>query len=129
MVVFCVFGCAVVTSLAGGSTNLVGDATGTNARFDRPLSVAMDLSNNIIVADQGTERVRQVTALGGTTEFVAHSLSSMECSGALPSDATVGSWLRTARLLQHSMWSELSGIGCCHCCQMACMSVPLAHGT
>ncbi len=97
---------AVVTSLAGGSTNLVGDATGTNARFNRPWSVALDSSNNLIVADSGTHRVRKVTALGGTIKFVALSLSLMHDAAHWQS--------HIAHLAEMRQWTRVCGrLVCC----------------
>lgn len=56
----------VVTTLAGSSSGYVDD-TGTLAKFQIPQSVGIDSSNNIIVADSGNNRIRQVTSAGVVT--------------------------------------------------------------
>jgi hypothetical protein len=60
---------AVVSTLAGGVSGVSGalfDASGTNAGFRNPLGVAVDASGNVFVADYLNQRVRKVTAGGGT---------------------------------------------------------------
>ncbi len=57
----------VVTTMAGslgiGST----DGTGSDARFDEPVGVAMDNAGNIYVADQFNHTIRKITAAGVTS--------------------------------------------------------------
>ncbi len=57
----------VVSTLAGGvsGTNYV-DASGSNAGFNRPIGVAVDASGNVLVAETANQRIRKVTAGGGT---------------------------------------------------------------
>ncbi len=62
---------AVVTVLAGGQggTNMgYSDATGTQASFAAPWSVAAAgaCGGHVVVADQENHRIRQVTLSGGT---------------------------------------------------------------
>ncbi len=59
----------VVSTLAGGvsGTNAAyADGSGTNAGFSYPWGVAVDASGNVFVADAGSNRIRKVTAGGGT---------------------------------------------------------------
>jgi serine/threonine-protein kinase len=60
---------AVVFTLAGGVSGTNGDfvdASGTNAGFSDPYGVAVDASGTVFVADSLNNRIRKVTADGGT---------------------------------------------------------------
>ncbi len=60
--------CAEVATLAGGVNGTLGayaDGSGTNAGFDGPTGVAVDVSGNVFVADQNNQCIRQVTMVGG----------------------------------------------------------------
>ncbi len=60
---------AVVSTLAGGVSGTNGayaDAPGTNAGFNKPGGVAVDASGNLFVADTYNQRIRKMTAGGGT---------------------------------------------------------------
>ncbi len=59
----------VVSTLAGGvhgTNGAYADASGTNAGFTYPTGVAVDASGNVFVVDQSNQRIRKVTAGGGT---------------------------------------------------------------
>ena len=57
----------VVTTLAGLAGSLGGtDATGSGARFNYPLGVAVDSAGNVYLTD-GSKRIRKVTPGGGVT--------------------------------------------------------------
>src|SRR5437667_376878 len=58
----------VVTTLAG-SPGLQGtnDGVGTAARFNQPVSVAVDSSNNVYVSDSGGETIRKIDVNGVVT--------------------------------------------------------------
>jgi DNA-binding beta-propeller fold protein YncE len=59
----------VVSTLAGGGSGTkaaYADALGTNAGFNSPRGVAVDASGNVFVADQGNQRIRKVSPVGGT---------------------------------------------------------------
>ena len=60
----------VVTTFAGSAGDVgVGykDATGSSARFDSPLAVAADGSDNLYVADMGNNAIRKITPSGTVT--------------------------------------------------------------
>ncbi len=60
---------AVVSTFAGGVNGTNGayvDASGTNAGFSGPVGVAIDASGNVFVSDSNNQRIRKVTAGGGT---------------------------------------------------------------
>ncbi len=56
---------AVVSTLAGASQGFA-DGSGNNAGFRDPSGVAVDESGNVFVADFNNQRIRKVTAVGGT---------------------------------------------------------------
>ncbi len=59
----------VVSTLAGGvsgANEAYADGSGTNAGFNRPSGVTVDASGNLFVVDQNNQRIRKVTASGGT---------------------------------------------------------------
>jgi len=64
----------VVTTLAG-RVGIAGSADGTNsaARFNLPISVAVDGAGNLYVADAGNETIRKVTPVG--TNWVVTTLA------------------------------------------------------
>ncbi len=87
----------VVSTLAGhvgrsGSTN----GTGTGARFNAPLGVAVDSSGNVYVADAGNDVIRKITSGGTVLTFAgtAGQSGSTDGTGAnarfyLPTDVAV----------------------------------------
>jgi len=58
----------VVSTIAGSSDGYL-DATGTNARFSYPRSLAIDAQGNVYVADQGNHKIRKITPQGFVTTF------------------------------------------------------------
>jgi hypothetical protein len=60
---------AVVTTLAGNITGGHADGTGTNARFNQPIGVAVDSAGNVYVGDQSNSCIRRVTPGGVVTTF------------------------------------------------------------
>ncbi len=60
---------SAVTSIAGGVNGVEGtysDNSGTNAGFNYPWGVTVDVSGNVCVADTNNNRIRKVTPGGGT---------------------------------------------------------------
>ncbi len=60
---------AVFSTLAGGvsgTNDAFADGNGTNAGFRSPRGVAVDASGNVFVGDYNNQRIRKVTAGGGT---------------------------------------------------------------
>ncbi|MFZ9595287.1 MAG: hypothetical protein ACO3A2_04330 [Bdellovibrionia bacterium] len=59
----------VVTTLAGAGSMGSLDSTGTQARFNRPSSLALDSSGNLYVADSGNDTIRKITPSGVVSTF------------------------------------------------------------
>ena len=57
-----------VTTLAGGNPGYV-NGVGTNAAFNRPLSIALDLARNVYVADLNNNNVRIISSAGVTNYY------------------------------------------------------------
>ncbi len=57
---------AVVSTFAGFGNGTYVDGSGTTAGFNYPSGVAVDASGNVFVADRENQRIRKVTAGGGT---------------------------------------------------------------
>lgn len=76
----------VVTTLAGSAGNGPfpgsADGIGIAARFNEPLSLAVDTSGNVYVADSQNHKIRKITAAGVVTTIAGSSVSSLIIDGA-----------------------------------------------
>ncbi len=60
---------AVVSTFVGGvsgTNSAYADGSGSSAGFNYPMGVTVDASGNLFVADANNQRIRKVTAGGGT---------------------------------------------------------------
>ncbi len=66
---------AVVSTLSGAGLGFA-DMAGTNAGFRHPTGVAIDASGNVFVGDTYNQRIRKVTAGGGTRQSLLHACNA-----------------------------------------------------
>jgi streptogramin lyase len=82
---------AVVTLFAGNGTAAFADGTGTNARFNDPRGVAVDLQGNVYIADTTNNRIRKISPLGVVT-ILAGQAAAGSTDGAGTSATFNGPW-------------------------------------
>ncbi len=97
---------AAVTTLAGSGIYSFSDGFETNAGFRNPVGVAVDASRNVFVVDQANQRMRKVTAGGGTRIILVTPSARSRCGRIVMSDrGLMFPWVVASRLprLSHSM--------------------------
>ncbi|NDG70933.1 MAG: hypothetical protein EBY32_06420, partial [Proteobacteria bacterium] len=82
-----------VSTLAGSGAASFNDGNGTTAGFNRPFGVAVDLQENVYVADTGNFKIRKVSPAGNVVTIAGDGYSSG--SYALSMDSVVGSFGRS----------------------------------
>jgi IPT/TIG domain/NHL repeat len=75
----------VVTTIAGNGTPGLANATGSAARFNEPLGLAVDATGNIFVADYINSLVRKVTPAGVVTTFAGNGFGLTDGTGTAAS--------------------------------------------
>jgi sugar lactone lactonase YvrE len=74
-----------VTTLAGAAGNgAFADGSGAAARFNAPVSLAVDGAGNVYVADRGNNAIRKITAAGVVTTIAGKPGAGGVTLGALP---------------------------------------------
>lgn len=72
-----------VSTLAGNGVRGFSDGVGASAQFNNPLGIAVDVSGNVYVADNGNQRIRKITPEG-----VVSTLAGSGTSGYADGEST-----------------------------------------
>ncbi|MBC2840403.1 IPT/TIG domain-containing protein [Robiginitalea sp. SC105] len=67
----------VVSTLAGNSRGFT-DGQGADARFDGPYGVALDMAENLYIADFGNQNIRKITPEGTVSTLILSSTGSAD---------------------------------------------------
>jgi hypothetical protein len=77
-----VTGAGVVTTLAGAAgSSGSADGTGSAARFNQPVGVAVDSSGNVFIGDRNNHTIRKITSVGVVTTLAGTAGSSGSTDG------------------------------------------------
>jgi sugar lactone lactonase YvrE len=71
----------LVSTLAGQTSFGSTDGSGTNAMFNTPSGVAVDVSGNVYVCDFGNHRIRRITSSGVVTTLVGSDAGYLDATG------------------------------------------------
>ncbi|HEY3760919.1 MAG TPA: immunoglobulin domain-containing protein [Verrucomicrobiae bacterium] len=82
----------IITTVAGGGTDGVGDGDGgtaTNAELNDPTGVAVDTSGNLFIADSGNQCIREVRTNGIITTVAGNGSYDYSGDGGLATNASL----------------------------------------
>ncbi|WP_143822349.1 NHL domain-containing protein [Mucilaginibacter pedocola] len=71
----------IVSTFAGNTVNGSEDGTGTNAKFNGPSGIAIDLSGNLYVSQSGDKLIRKITPAAVVTTLAGSQYSSGSTDG------------------------------------------------
>lgn len=72
----------IVTTLAGSGLSGFADGAGTEAEFNWPIGITVDVSNNVYVTEIGNNRIRKITPAGVVSTLAGSTRGYEDGSGA-----------------------------------------------
>jgi autotransporter-associated beta strand protein len=81
-------GTLAISNFAGGSEGFI-DGTGTNARFNEPVSLAIDGDDNLYVSDQKNHAIRKITSARVVTTVAPVGVAPTPSSGSVDGNSTI----------------------------------------